>query len=1482
MTNEPGTRRGRRWLRVLGVIVILALVLVAAAPSLVSWTFGPSLVAGAIEGSVNGDVQIASVRFGWTSPQQISGLVIDDKANGNLIRADATVKRSLFSLITNPMGELEVIARADVTTAQTKDGELTIARIVKPSTAPAPTTKQQLPRSLVLSVQLDPSSVTVVPAAGDAVSVSGLSGTLRFAAADGSVKSNLACTVRSGPAASLSGAGTGPGGGGTVTVATDLKGVVDAYGAPTIGAAVGTAKVGAKSIKLDVGGRKIDLATLDVSVDATNASQAIAATYAISGASVAAPGATATDPPVVAEIVELAGSATLGRDPKGAMGLSSSDLTALIERGSVAVRSSGDPFTATNIHANVALGAGGRASFKVAAQTAIGSRAGSVAGEGALEHLFNEKFEIEPGRATGTAQLTVQKAVVPSGKVLMEIDTLTASIDASSASAPIRVVVDGVGNARAVGAENAAAGPAASPATLRAAVSLARDASPQNRLGISTDPSAIVADVEAKSVPSAILRPFIPAIGELDIDPVRDLGPTIDLTAKSTPGTTTPLALSIRSARVSAAIQAAVDPTTGSLRDGQGSISATLAPELLASAKVTSNGPVKATITIAQLVIPRMDDRVLLDGAAGNVSVEIDGAILRPIAGTEPSAISQIRASLQTKRVADGVTMSTSVVVDGVPAHVNADVTGLGGVGTDAFRIDSIRAKGQASAGPVQWGQPPAFLREQAPKVLRYGLTQSTLGLGFDGGRPAGAALVRATDGQQSFTTNVSWTPERVRIEQTAVNAIVSNALLDGLDVKTVRLAQPATLEITAEPIEIARAQLEQGGAGTAARTGPNTMGIRTATVSVRSTAIMVAEAPGVAQPITLGNLQVTAKADLEKSTIDASGTTTLADASASLAELALSFTLRDYAAETRSWSASVDGRNVDGSRLLRTAGVDPAKVPGVAGSTGGTLALKATQAPNKELAADFDVALGAVKGKGAALLRPDQSIAIANTDLSITLDAARATSFFATEKDAQGRQLITRASAWPIAVSLHDIAIPAPDSDGTRDWERTKGDATLTTGNLDLDVIGVGTARIGGVEGKLLLGGEGRSLDLQANSTLTTPQTGTQPLSVKLRVIDFANASGDFDWEKLALDGEAKLAGLPVAVLDVFVDGDGSLAEMLGPQLAADIRAVSPRGDPGSSITGTVKSEYLAMDLGRIDLEDESILIAKDAPLSAALIPNKTLRERLLKPINPILADIRPQEGHPIVFAVDELDVPVDMDLKRLDSHFTLTIGDVELERNSRILSLMRLVREDADGVIPGNISPLNGTIVDGRLSYDDFTVSIGKIGETWNQQLYLSGDVDLGSTPMYARAISVDYPVAGFGRLAAGATRFDAFFGRINEVISKLPMVDSNALRVRATFSGPIEPGKDLDMAMEPVLVTPPGTNPVSGVIDGIFGDKGILKIPGLGGSQGGGSGSGGGATGGATGGGSGTGSGAGGDQKDGKIGDLFKDIFKKKKKE
>jgi hypothetical protein len=186
----------------------------------------------------------------------------------------------------------------------------------------------------------------------------------------------------------------------------------------------------------------------------------------------------------------------------------------------------------------------------------------------------------------------------------------------------------------------------------------------------------------------------------------------------------------------------------------------------------------------------------------------------------------------------------------------------------------------------------------------------------------------------------------------------------------------------------------------------------------------------------------------------------------------------------------------------------------------------------------------------------------------------------------------------------------------------------------------------------------------------------------------------------------DATLQNMPTAAADALLGLDGLLIAAIGPDLTnATITAKEFSRDAGwtqvdlqtthSRLTGRVKGIGAALRT-----------TANDPP-HATLELSPALRERLLKRIHPLLADIRTIE-QPITMDVTKPFVlPLDGDLTKLRGVLELTIGAVEFDSGSLSLAALRAFKT-GQAVVPGSIGPVVINVQSGVVTYEQFVVQI------------------------------------------------------------------------------------------------------------------------------------------------------------------------------
>jgi hypothetical protein len=100
----PPPRRRRRWPWVIGAALLLVGLLIGSLPWLLGTTPGNRLVAGQLARAfAPGRVRFKTIRFSWTGPTRLSGVVLEDPNGKTVVTSpSASLSASLWGLITRP------------------------------------------------------------------------------------------------------------------------------------------------------------------------------------------------------------------------------------------------------------------------------------------------------------------------------------------------------------------------------------------------------------------------------------------------------------------------------------------------------------------------------------------------------------------------------------------------------------------------------------------------------------------------------------------------------------------------------------------------------------------------------------------------------------------------------------------------------------------------------------------------------------------------------------------------------------------------------------------------------------------------------------------------------------------------------------------------------------------------------------------------------------------------------------------------------------------------------------------------------------------------------------------------------------------------------------------------------------------------------------------------------------------------------------
>jgi hypothetical protein len=579
---------------------------------------------------------------------------------------------------------------------------------------------------------------------------------------------------------------------------------------------------------------------------------------------------------------------------------------------------------------------------------------------------------------------------------------------------------------------------------------------------------------------------------------------------------------------------------------------------------------------------------------------------------------------------------------------------------------------------------------------------------------------------------------------------------------------------------------------------------------------------PGLSAPINLD--AVTATIDGPLLPAEGMRLTVKADVRDAAASLALAqVQLQQRATEQE---LGLDLTQVDMRRVLALLG-SAQQVPEWLGAKGDrTLAARlrtAQGAATFSLQASLDPVVAQVQGTRAA----DGTISLSQGTVQATLPAGVVKSLL----DRPDSGVSTRSvSDVPLRITLGRCTLPA-DATGSPQvlGKGSQVEATVQVSPWKLDLVDGTALDVGAMRMELkMLAASATSL--RVNGQLAKRGGSPSPMDISLETATLLDGQGRVDLGRGSIAASVRIDEFPSSVADRLLGMDGYLVDMLG-----NVVSVKMSGRSGSApdqfFQGSITSPALQVTIPQVRLSEQGLSVLPQRPIVAELRPDERLRTRILRPLNPIFADMRTANDRPIRATLSALQVPLPVDMAALDGAFTIDVGEVELQKSSQVLQVLDLVKAQPGGSVPARIGPLQASIVKGLLTYGDFQVQIGRLGNgTWQQTLFNDARINLASTPPYADAIDIRYPYSGVVNTAAklpipGVRKFlDGLQQQLGGDGKAL-----NAVQMKVKYSGPLD-GSELRMDIYP-LELPPGMGGrvieglqegIGGAIDDLFGGR------------------------------------------------------------
>ena len=1433
--GAPARRTGRTVAIVAGCAVGFLALLVAAAPTLVSMGLFRSTITGAVAGAVNGTVSVDSIDLGWFSGVAVRGFAIDDAPAGNSVRADLRLEQGLWALLTGGLRRLDVHLSGSATTRLEPDGTLAIAKLAKPAAAPAGTPPHAaagtgggiLPAGLDVHLSLEGLAFEVRrPDGSPHVALRDLKGTLSLAAGgDASAKVTARTEVE--------------GSSGSIEVDASAPGIVDAAGALRFAGTALALRVKATDAGFAAGGMPLRISSADIAAKAADLTGAIDAEVSLHAALDGSAPSTVTARVRVDRLLTAAGEPVV--DLSGIHGSVRADAlpTPPFQRfaeghGLVLARDIGPTI---DLEATFADAKGGAISLYLRGQSVSLRAEGSADPSTGAAHLRTVEADatLAPALLDAIGQLTV---AAPAKLALRARDVVIPASSASGAFPADQLAFDGnmtlsLDGLRVPGPDGARvpldvtsiraalkAAPVAKGMDLDLSATASRGAAPLGakgslRLG---GPFGAHGSLKVTSLPTALLRPFVPT--SVPVDLARDVGDTVSsVTASVGEGDAPAVELLVDSPNVKVDFRGAVG-ADGAVRLERGSECTVLAmqPELLRALGVRADGAVGVAARFLRLDLPAPAHfdvaRVALDVDLGvmperNPPVHViagggvDGRVI---------AVTAASATVRSAAIGEDVAVTLDATVDGLKPAVRVRAKGLGDCSMKS--IESARLELSVDVPPF----PSERIAREVPDAAdalrnlestmwslaaKYSgsLREGTLDCSVSGDGPDDRVALRASLGKDALTVSGS------------ASAKVSPLMLAHYaGTSAGRMVAPVKAGVEIAPVALRRSASWDFAAPADAK------------LQVSVGALALDGVPGVPGRAWISGTKLSAEIGLgdrmsARGTLDAElGASRSAAAPTRIAPLRAAFAwTAAHGKEPMSWSADAALDGISGDGLAALVDLDDSMRQEI--GTGARIAARALSAKGGAISFELSSTLSRLKARLAGKLEGDV-VSLADSSVEATIPAAQALSLLnaaSASKDADGKpappawKQVGAVDVKARIASLHmrlGSSAPAKDPPVAAAPAGAAGAATapaapsirLPEGFAAQVALDVAPVRMVPASGDpLTLEGvavtvAAPSLEapatVKASLAITASGGARAPVTLDAKLTDWASGDGTVLLDRLRADGTLKAERASTRVVGALLGMGAELPEALGPDITVD--AVVASSGPGvADGRATVASRFVNVQAPQVTLRSGVVSVVKEKPVVVDFVPSEPVRHRYLASINPVFRDIRlADEKKPIRFTVDSLSYPLDGNRARMSADMRMTVGEILMDRNpdNQLLNVLEIFQTSNGKPVEGTIDPLVVAVRDGQLRYKDFRVGIERQGKDWRTTLIFDGDIDLATSPPYARAIGANYPLGSVARSVVGVLPNEDGGGSVANVLSTLSLGVGQAVQLRISVRGPL----------------------------------------------------------------------------------------------
>lgn len=1357
---NPAPRRKRKWLIILGAVVVVIVVLIALIPTLISAGLGQGLIRNAINKSINGSVAIDRLNLGWLSGQKVQGLTITDPSGKQAAKFDVQIKSGLLSVLIRRPGPLDVTVSGKLDGEIRPDGSISFGDLLASKTKTAKTSAPKPPRQPNQPVNVPPTTIHIngltlnltdqrtLPV--QTIALDNLTGQVQYSDSVQPITVDLHGKTVAGNAAP-----------GTFDLTAQATNLLSPGGGLTLRGA---------SAKLDLDAKSIPLPALPGQPTAPTQLESMTLTL-VSG-----------DLTGKINIDMKADAHIQGHDPshiETQIALSNiltshGELTMRSATAHINAQLQNVPIVAKDINGNVQSFTATLASDDLTKTLTL-----ALNGDGQVEGQ-------KPSTLAGN--LSIDELFTPEGKAQFSIDKVTGSIKGTTiptaivqpmlSATPIVLTRD-VGPTVDVDATFSAG--AKRDIAMTVVGSLARL---EIKANVDQASQAITGDHLLLSIPAAqpeLIRGFT----KLVVDRPTDL--EVNLTSFSKPaGNTQSMAkyAAVGTVKING-------PITMQLPAGSASAANDPGAKPPAATAPSATIPVSLQNVVVGVDSPGLGDHLKIEGSAlvdggklsfnetitnildsngqlapmnaapvGTITVDkLPATTLAKFAPDQKQIIDEVigqslNTTMQTSM--NGQTLQADVQATGTALNAKIDASRLGSALTVMGGRVEMTVSPKLAALVQKSSDKPIVLTKPANAVVdlqqidfeqdaqgRYqradkpvNATLTILSMVFDK-VPSVAEPVMMSDivaemtlaregSYQAYSVNGDVTLHRANGEQLICRSRYNIKVKSKIDPITQQQIIIPHLDLGLADLSAAQLEAALGKQPGALSQWTGDHGVMAlhvdATNYTGKEAVVTYQASIHSEmPNIKGDFNATSDGNIVAITAETS-----------------TLTLSREAIEQRMNAAGTGGAGgADGADDTDEPGPAPAPKPA-----------KPEKPKKKPTAGLSGVQKSATDRKQAAVEKQQQEAEAPPPDAQQPSPVAPSSSMVKVESDVP-LSLEIETLQFPLALIENKpfdpatVAMNIKFSGGPLKLVNPGG-AKTSLSNLTMTLSATNLA--GGIT--FALKGDADAIIPEAAESGPKQPAASQPkgkpgsLDITGKLVDLMSQDSTLHLETAKLQMNAKASSMPTAVADAVANMHGLLVAALGPQMNASFVA----DDFSLSFSSGQLDGRLDATNGWMEAlvrgKAHSLRSTKTKPITGELNITAPLRERLLQKIHPILADIRTTE-HPLRISMPYAVLPTDGDISKLKADISIDVGKVEFDSGSTTLTVLSFVNKNENHkTIPGEIEPISARIRNGIVKYEKFSVHIDQYTMNYFGEINLVKDtVDL-HTEVPLKALGDAFP--------------------------------------------------------------------------------------------------------------------------------------------